>query len=202
MMNTTFGTAVILAGGKSTRMGFDKQLLTVNEQLLCKLTVEKLRRVFPDILIVTNKPELYGTMPVRVCSDIFPNMGPVGGIHAALANARSEYIYLMACDMPVFCPEYVQYMMAQIEKNRPDICVTRVNDWIEPFNGFYRTGLLPAFEAHLRANRTSLFYLLQTFDKMEISEETARSFDAELAMFSNLNTPKDFERFCSHTQLA
>ena len=134
-------------------------------------------------------------MPVRVCSDIYPDMGPVGGVHAALANAESEYIYLMACDMPVFCPEYVQYMMEQVMAHKPDVCVTRVNDWIEPFNSFYRTDLLPAFDRHLQEGKTSMFYLLHTLNLMEIQEETAQKFDENLAMFCNLNTPKDFERF-------
>ena len=63
-----FGTTAILAGGKSSRMGFDKQLLMENDRRILEQVVEILKQEFSDILIVTARPELYEGMGVRLCS--------------------------------------------------------------------------------------------------------------------------------------
>ena len=85
-----FGTAVILAGGKSSRMGFDKQLLMEDDRRILETVIVTLKQEFPDILIVTAKPQLYEGMGVRLCSDLYPGRGPLAGVHAALHHARSQ----------------------------------------------------------------------------------------------------------------
>ncbi|MBR4018596.1 MAG: molybdenum cofactor guanylyltransferase, partial [Clostridia bacterium] len=145
-----FATAAILAGGKSSRMGFDKQLLTDNNRRILETVSDTLRKEFSDILIVTSKPELYEGMDVRVCSDEFQNMGPLAGIHAALTNGRSKYVYLIACDMPVVSLPYIRHIKQRIYEVQPKVCVCRRNDRFEPFNGFYSRELLPDAEQRLK----------------------------------------------------
>ena len=129
-MEKLFGTAAVLAGGKSTRMGFDKQLLMADNRRLIERTVETLGNVFEDILLVTNTPALYERLPVRVCSDIYKGMGPLGGIHAALVNARSRYTYVLACDMPFVCTPYIRHMQMKLLEAPAKACVALRNDQI------------------------------------------------------------------------
>ena len=85
-----FGTAAILAGGKSTRMGFDKQLLMDGDLRILETVIETLKQEFSDIVIVTARPELYESMGVRIFQDEYQGKGPLAGVHAALQGARSH----------------------------------------------------------------------------------------------------------------
>jgi molybdopterin-guanine dinucleotide biosynthesis protein A len=105
-----FSTAVILAGGASRRMGFDKQTLSFDGRPLIERTVELFRELFDDIVIVTDRPQLYRDKKVRVVSDVFPGCGPMAGIHAGLLQAKSLFVYVIGCDMPYPEPNYINLM--------------------------------------------------------------------------------------------
>jgi len=190
-----FATAAILAGGKSSRMGFDKQLLTDNNRRILETVSDTLRKEFSDILIVTAKPELYEGMDVRVCSDEFQNMGPLAGIHAALTNGRSKYVYLIACDMPVISLPYIRHIKQRIYEAQPKVCVCRRNDRFEPFNGFYSRELLPDAEQRLKDGSSSLYRSIRAADPLVVSEETARKFDRDFRMFTNINTRSEYDAY-------
>ena len=190
-----FETAVILAGGKSTRMGFDKQLLTINDKLIYQGVFESLNGMFSDIVVVTNTPDLYKSSQIRTCCDEFSNMGPLAGIHVALKNAQSEYVYLLACDMPVINPDYIAYMKEKIQESGAQICVTRRNGRIEPFNAFYSVELLDDIERRLIEGNSSLFNVITSANTFVVSEEEAAHFDSDLDMYLNLNTKGEYENY-------
>lgn len=187
-----FGTAAILAGGMSSRMGFDKQLLTISRKRLIAGLLPRLAECFDDILVVTNFPELYNRMPVRTVSDIIPGKGPLSGIHAALQSSKSSYVYFMACDMPCFEAEYAEYMKQRLLEDPNDACVTRRGVWIEPFHAFYNQTAIGTLEADLNADKTSVFYLLKKLSTLYISEEEARRFSSNWSLFCNLNTREEY----------
>jgi len=194
-----FATAAILAGGKSSRMGFDKQLLTDNNRRILETVSDTLKKEFSDILIVTAKPELYESMDVRVCSDIFQNMGPLAGIHAALCNSQSQYVYLIACDMPIVSLPYIRHIKQRIYETRAKVCVCRRNDRFEPFNGFYSRELLAEAEQRLKEGSSSLFRFISGSSPLIISEETVKSFDRDFRMFTNINTRSEYDAYLSGT---
>ena len=194
-----FATAAILAGGKSSRMGFDKQLLTDNNRRILETVSDTLKKEFSDILIVTAKPELYESMDVRVCSDIFQNMGPLAGIHAALCNSQSQYVYLIACDMPIISLPYIRHIKQRIYETRAKVCVCRRNDRFEPFNGFYSRELLAEAEQRLKEGSSSLFRFISSSSPLIISEETVKSFDRDFRMFTNINTRSEYDAYLSGT---
>lgn len=196
MTEKKFGSAAILAGGRSERMGFDKQLLTVNKQRLIEIIYHSLEKKFDDIIAVTYKPELYAGYPVRTKQDLYPNSGPLAGIHSALSAARSQYVYIIACDMPCINQDYITYMQQLIiHNNYPDACITKKGDWIEPFNAFYSRSCLPVIEADLMDNKTSIRYFLNKVNTLEIEEEKAREFSTNWSMFLNLNTKENYEAY-------
>ncbi|MGX8715569.1 MAG: molybdenum cofactor guanylyltransferase [Lachnospiraceae bacterium] len=104
-----FETAVILAGGKSKRMGFDKQLLEKDHKRLTVALAESLLKLFDQVYVVTNTPELYRGLAVRTCSDLYPGQGPMAGIHSAFRASGSECIFVIACDMTGISPDLIRY---------------------------------------------------------------------------------------------
>jgi len=195
-----FASAALLAGGKSLRMGFDKQLFHVRKDRLFAHLLPTLATRFDDVMVVTDRPEIYRGMDVRPVSDIIPGFGPFSGIHAAIKEAKSEYVYVIACDMPEIDLEYIDYMTQRLAQYPADACVTKIAEWIEPFHAFYGKGALPAMEEDILAGRSSMFYLLQKINTLYIPEAEARRFTPDWSLFSNLNTREDYEAWALGAQ--
>lgn len=193
-----FGTAVILAGGKSARMGFDKQLIKINERRLMDSLISKLRREFDEIIIVTNKPEYYEGLSDKIIRDIIVGKGPLSGIHAGLNEASNEFVYFIACDMPNINLEYIRHMKESVRNVDTFACITRFGNWIEPFNAFYSRKLKSQIEIHLLDNKKSINSLLEKVEVHYISEEEARRFSPNWDMFLNLNTKEDLSEFLNN----
>ncbi|MGM0395653.1 MAG: molybdenum cofactor guanylyltransferase [Bacillota bacterium] len=190
-----FGTAIILAGGKSTRMGFDKQLIRLQERRLVDSIIQKLREEFDEIVIVTNKPEYYIGLADIITGDVMEDKGPLGGIHAGLLKAGSQYSYVVACDMPSVNIEYISYMKSRIEKSGHMACITRFGEWIEPFNAFYGKDLAVEIEKFLSTGRRAVHTMLRDYPVDYVPENSAREFSPEWNMFFNLNTKEDVEEY-------
>lgn len=187
-----FGTCIILAGGKSSRMGFDKQFLKVDKRRLMYSIIKRLEDEFDEIIIVTNKPEHYIGLSQKIVTDILKDKGPLGGIHAGLKAASSKYSFVIACDMPNINLEYMRYMRAQTSKMG---CTTRFGNWIEPFCSFYSKDIGPDIERYLKTEKRSINHLLMDLDINYIEEKKARDFSENWDMFLNLNTQDDLNSF-------
>ncbi|WP_102398987.1 molybdenum cofactor guanylyltransferase [Haloimpatiens massiliensis] len=190
-----FGTAIILAGGKSSRMGFDKQFLKIDKRRLMDSLVHKLNEEFEEIIIVTNKPKYYIGLSHKIITDKIENKGPLGGIHVGLKESSSKYALVVACDMPNINMDYIRYMKKCIENQEIDGCVTSFGDWIEPFSGFYSKEIVDAIEKHLLSNRRSINSLLKHLRIYYIEEKKARKFSPNWDMFLNLNTKEDLNSY-------
>src|SRR5690242_9357236 len=93
-------TAVILAGGRSSRMGSNKALLPYRGGRFIEAIHRQLQDLFDEVLLVTNTPEQYAFLPCRKVPDIFPGLGALAGLHAGLHHAATPHIFAVACDMP------------------------------------------------------------------------------------------------------
>ena len=121
-----FGTVIILAGGKSSRMGFDKQFLKIEQRSLMDSMIHKLSKEFDEIIIVTNKPDHYIGLGHKITKDIIEDMGPLSGIHAGLTICSSQYALIVACDMPNINMEYIRYMKTQVGNHG---CTTKLGNY-------------------------------------------------------------------------
>ncbi|OEU60640.1 MAG: molybdenum cofactor guanylyltransferase [Desulfuromonadales bacterium C00003094] len=192
-MDREFGSAVILAGGKSRRMGFDKQFLQIkNHYLLCHHG-EQLAKFFDQIIVVTNTPELYREPPFVLVSDELQDKGPLGGIHIGLKTASSRQVFFLACDMPNINLDYIRFMQQRLQGGTETACITRFGDWIEPFNAFYARDLVSDIEDYLDRGHHSLFGFLKDHNTHYVSEADARRYSPDWQMFLNLNTRAEFE---------
>lgn len=187
-----FGTCIILAGGKSSRMGFDKQFLKVDKRRLMYSIIERLEDEFDQIIIVTNKPEHYIGLSHVITKDILKEKGPLGGMHAGLKKADSKYSFVIACDMPNINLDYMRYMRNRTSKMG---CTTRFGDWIEPFCSFYSKEIVGDIEEYLKTGKRSINHLLMNLQVNYIEEGKAREFSPNWDMFLNLNTQRDLNQF-------
>ena len=156
-----FGTAIILAGGKSTRMGFDKALMKIRGKPIVEIIIQQLRAVFEDIIVVTNKSEEFTGLDVIVTEDILKGSGPLGGIHAGLMLSKSKYAFLAACDMPVISPDYAKYMMETAAKYLPHAVISEKGDWIEPFHALYNKDLAYDIKTNVQSGKYKIFDVIR-----------------------------------------
>ena len=129
---------VILAGGKSSRIGIDKLLLPVYEQPMIERVLSVLNEVFEQILIV-GKPSTYLEClePFVVVEDQIRGIGPIGGIYTGLQYMEGEYGFFVACDMPFLDASLIRQQVRWAEKGAGDAVVPRYGHLLEPLHGVY-----------------------------------------------------------------
>lgn len=185
-------TGIILAGGKSTRMGKDKAALPWATSDLLHAKIEQLRSVCQDIIVVSNMPRHIAGNDVRVISDIYQEMGPLGGIHAGLTHARYDYAFVTACDMPYFAPTAAQYLFT--EAQGWDVTMPVQGNHYEPLFACYSTSCIPVAEMLLRNSVRRVIALFDFVRYKHVDQECFRPFDPALAIFSNINTQEDYRK--------
>ncbi len=192
-----FDTAILLAGGQSSRMGFDKQFLTLDNKQLVQGIIRELTSIFDDLIIVTNRPEAYEAYPYKIVEDELLGFGPLSGIHAGLKNSSSLYNYVIACDMPFINREYIDYMIGIIKDSQEKLegVITLYGDWIEPFNSFYIKDFAHAIESYVKKGKRKIYPLLKECNIHYVSEQEARKFSPDWNMFMNINTTEDIVRY-------
>ncbi|MCC6139173.1 MAG: molybdenum cofactor guanylyltransferase [Nitrospira sp.] len=187
-------TGVILAGGKSRRMGEDKRFLVVGEATLLARTVSVMTGKFPEVLIViAQDSEPLAVSGCTVHRDLISDCGSLGGLYTGLTKATNERIFIVACDMPFLQPEMIQRFVDR--DPAADIVMAQLPDGLQPLHALYGKRALPILErmavAHeLKIKNIALEPSLRTTIVLpaEWSDE-----DPLAQSFQNVNTPADLE---------
>ncbi|PWJ47958.1 molybdenum cofactor guanylyltransferase [Faecalicatena contorta] len=189
-------TAAVLCGGKSRRMGFDKAFLMDEEQYLLLQTVRELQILFEQVVLVSNTKAKFedrtGFREIPILEDFYIEKGPIGGISTALQEVQTEYIFAMACDMPLPDVSLIGRMYRKL--GRKQVLVCSHEGKLEPLFAFYHKSCLPAFEEQIRKNELrprSAFSSLEV-EMYHLSGEEKRSI-------VNLNTPGDVQKWNEKT---
>jgi molybdopterin-guanine dinucleotide biosynthesis protein A len=187
-------TGFILAGGKSSRMGTDKALLTVHGKTMIDHAIAEARSICDDVLIVGPKETFsaYG----RIVKDVFQDCGPLGGIHAALGRTQTDLNLVLGVDTPFIRGEFLSLLADQARASRMLVTLPRTKDGLQPLCAIYRSEFLPVAEKALKEGRFKLDALFHPTTTKVIDLESVefkqQGFDP--AMFDNLNTREDYER--------
>lgn len=182
---------VILAGGKSSRMGKDKALIGFQGEKLIERTMRTFKSLFPDVMIVTNTPLDYLDQDARIATDIIPGKGPLGGIYTGLFLSPREYAFVAACDLPFFNPDFIRYMVGRI--GTYDIVVPETENGPEPLHAIYSRKCLTRIEALIREDRLKVTGFFKSFRTLRITPQEYGGFEPGKRMFYNVNTLSDLE---------
>jgi phospholipid/cholesterol/gamma-HCH transport system ATP-binding protein len=183
-------TAFILAGGKSTRMGADKAFVMLDGQTLLARALELAHSVTTDVRVVGDPARFSSFAPV--VEDVFPDCGPLSGIHAALRASATDLNVILAVDTPFVSPALLRYLITR-SKNSPAATVTlvRTNEGSQPLCAVYRRAFADTAEQALHAGRYKIDPLFTTTQTQMIAESELRNAGFSLSMFRNLNTPEE-----------
>ena len=183
-------TGVLLAGGNSSRMGRNKALMTLAGQRLVDRALTVLRGLFDDLLMVTNTPDLYADLGVRMVPDLVAGKGALGGIHSAIYHADTPHCLVVACDMPFLNAGVLRYLVEQREGH--DVVVPTVHGRPQPLHAVYGKACLQPIARRLQTDRLNVVSFFPDVRVREVTVEELRGFDPEGLSFRNLNTPEEF----------
>lgn len=190
-------TAVVLAGGNSKRMKFNKQSITIGGRLIAVYIADQLSQEFDRVLINSNTPSLYQDSPYEVISDEITGCGPLSGILAGLAASESDYTYFTGCDMPFVNLTYIRYLKKQLNavSHMTGGILTTTRGLFEPLNAFYSRELTAPIIDQLNMGYRQFYKLYGRAEMLYVPENVVQEFDPDALMFVNLNTMADFEKY-------
>jgi molybdopterin-guanine dinucleotide biosynthesis protein A len=184
-------TAIVLAGGKSSRMGRAKALLPFGGDPLIAHIVRTLHHLFADLIVVAAPEQELPVLPVTLVRDELPFQGPVGGIYYGLSAANGEFAFVTSCDAPFLNPSLISFLMAEVSPY--DVVVPFWQGRLQPLHAVYRKSVLPLLKEQLERGDLRPVSLYTKVRTLEVHEDQLLRLDPEGLSFLNMNTPADYE---------
>jgi len=188
---TVDATAVVLAGGKSSRMGRPKALLPFHGEPLIGHIVRRLRHVFSDIVVVAAPKQELPRLPATLVRDDVPFQGPVGGIYYGLKAARGKFCFVTSCDVAFLNFSLISHLLSHITDH--DVVVPYWENRYQPLHAVYRRSVLPLLEDQLERGELRPIFLYDKGRTRKLDQEEIRRFDPEGLSFLNMNTQEEYE---------
>lgn len=186
-------TGIILAGGQSQRMGFNKAEAKMHGESMLIRIIEKLKAVTPSILVSTGTIT-YPTIQWPQISDEHPNCGPLGGIYSALNISDTSLNLVVSCDIPLVSVSLLKNIVASASESNALITVPVDHDGqLHMTCAVYRKEILPLLEQQISAHAFKLKGLLDlvSVEYLNISKEHTLYHEHA---FMNINSPSTLEQ--------
>ncbi|MBI4811512.1 MAG: molybdenum cofactor guanylyltransferase [Ignavibacteriales bacterium] len=184
-------TGVILAGGRSSRMGQDKALLMYKDKPFIQHITETLKQVFEKVIIISDDTEAYKFLNIPIYEDIYKNCGPLSGIHSTFINSTTENIFITSCDVPFINSVAVQYILDH--HSQGDATVFSIDQHIQPLFGVYNRSCFMKLENHLEQKQYSVLQFFNNIPTNVIQLKSSLAIDFSENL-KNVNTPEDYRR--------
>jgi len=186
-------TGILLAGGKSRRMGEDKRYLVVGEQTLLERGLAVLRSIFQEVLVVIAQDSPPLDVGARVVRDLVPECGSLGGLYTGLVQATTPFIFVVACDMPFLDPAVITQFTSR--RAAADIVMAKLAARLHPMHALYGKRCLPVVEEMIRTRqlKTQEIVLQSSLLVRYVTEADLVAIDPTGRSFQNVNTPADLE---------
>jgi len=187
-------TGIILAGGKSSRMGFDKCFIEQKGISLIQRTINEISALTNEIIISANS-EKYSQFGHQTISDLHINIGPIGGINETLQKSSTDINIVSPCDMPFLKVELFEYLLSFC--NMHTAIVPVFNDKVEPLTGIYSKKILPFIKNQITNKDYKILNLLKSANALFVPITKKQSFYSKI-MFENINSKEDLKKLSLH----
>jgi molybdenum cofactor guanylyltransferase len=186
-------SAAVLTGGKSSRMGRDKALVSIHGETILGRVIRVLSRVTSKVMIVGER-DAYRDFGVPVIADVVAGAGPLGGILTALSNSPADHMLIVGCDMPLLNGRLLQAIAT--EPRESDVLVPYLDDdsdhhGYQPLHALYSVQCIDPIMARLKRGDLKIQAFLEDVDTRLLRSEWLRQFDPDLRSFINVNTPAE-----------
>jgi molybdopterin-guanine dinucleotide biosynthesis protein A len=188
-------TSIILAGGRSLRLGQNKALQVIQGKSLIQWVADRLTTLSREIIIVTAHGEAIpcsSTVRIKTVADINLGKGSLVGIYSGLVASSSARAIVVGCDMPFLSIGLLDYM-TQVSSTF-DVVIPRIRDKLEPLCALYSKICLAPIKELLEQNELKISRLLSTVKVKYVGKEEVDTFDPEHLSFFNVNSRDDLEK--------
>lgn len=186
-------TGVLLAGGKSRRMGEDKRFLVLGEQTLLERALTVLRSMFQDVMVVIAQDSPPLQVDAMVVTDLVPDCGSLGGLYSGLMRATTPYIFAVACDMPFLSQSVIAQFISR--GAAADIVMAKLVGRLHPMHALYGKRCVPVLEQMIQARQLKIQEVVSHPSLLVeyVTERDLSTVDPSGLSFSNVNTLADLE---------
>lgn len=188
-------TGIILAGGKSSRIGVNKALLKIGRKSIIESIISRISPIFPKIILITNYSDDFCFLKknsISLFPDVIPGANSMGGIYSGLSHSKTRYNFLFACDMPFVNPELVSYMIKGIQGN--DIVIPEGKTGYEPLHAIYSKNCIEPFKELITKRDLKITNIFRYVKVKIIAQQEVSRFDPEGIAFFNVNTMADYNK--------
>lgn len=194
--NTAKVGAIVLCGGRSTRMGRPKLSLPFGSEMMLARVVRLLRDVVEPIVVVAAPDQELPPLPAStiITRDEEEGLGPLGGLAPGLAaiSQFADAAYVSSCDVPLLMPVFVRKMIELLGAH--DMAIPRDGKYHHPLAAVYRCSLEPRVRSLLAEGRLRPFFLMEECDARVVDVSELREVDLDLQSLRNLNTEDDYQQ--------
>src|SRR5690625_1148836 len=183
-------TGIILSGGKSSRMGENKSLLTLGNKKIIEHIYTELKSCCDEIVIVANDPSAYTFLTSNIVSDRFPGKGPLAGLEAAFSHQKADAYIVSACDTPLIKREVYRHLFSRIHDYEAVVPVFK--DQTHPLSGVYRRSVLKAVQQQLNKEELKVKSIFKNIHVNFVEDFCGIPMDVLHQHFFNMNTPADY----------
>lgn len=192
---TRDATLILLAGGRSTRMGRDKATLRVGEGTLVEWIVRRLGPSFAETLVCGGSAS-----GARGIPDRREGAGPLAGIEAGLVAMRTRAAFVLACDMPRVSDRLATVLLERLEGH--DVAIPRVGDMDQPACAAYARRVASRLTAYLDGGGRRVSAFIATLDVHRVDERALSAAGVSLAELEDLDTPAAYDAFVASLRAA
>ena len=195
--------AFILIGGKSSRLGTDKAFVEIGGKTLLERATNVVQDALPASRVTavaadaTNFAIQAITSGVPFVLDLHENRGPLGGLHAALANARTPWIFVLACDYPFVSADLIRLLQNKISDEFGAIVPYQEDGRMQPLCAFYHVGMAtPVVEEILERPRVPppMHEVVSKLNPLIVTFDEYGDLPHADELFININTRDDLRR--------
>ena len=184
-------TGIILAGGKSSRMGSDKGLLAVNGVPMISHVINSMKKAgIKDIIIISNNSD-YQKFGFPVFPDIIEDKGPLGGIFTGLSKSKTSKNVILSCDIPYIDETIIDCLIR--ESGEEQVSIVKFQNQLHPLIGMYDSSLLKALGEHLILNMLKVEQFINGCDFKILDIEKLLP-QIKNKSFANINTPEELRK--------
>lgn len=181
-------SGIILAGGKSSRMKFNKAFADIGGKSSLQIILDKYRTIFDETIIISNEPHLYEGLADLIVPDVFVRMGPVAGIQSGLYHASYDLVFVLGCDMPFIDTGLIRYMLDQAANYQA--VVPQLYGYLQPTAAVYSKESLPVFTRCLEQDKLKLVRIFEELNALVLTESELSQFGIVEEIFFNVNDEK------------
>ena len=184
-------TGIILSGGKSSRMGENKSLLTLGNKKIIEHIYTELKSCCDEVVIVANEPSAYSFLTSNIVSDRFQGKGPLAGLETAFFHKKADAYIVSACDTPLIKKEVYRHLFSRIQDYEAVVPV--FDRQTHPLSGIYRRSVLQAVRKQLDHDVLKVKSFFKDIRVNYVNDFGKISSNVLQQHFFNMNTPSAYE---------